>query len=108
MQVRSGTTLSWSGLPAPGRVLEDSQLMVEVQYRWRLVEWAGLEYQGTAFPALHPLEHNRVNQDLGIVFPLGPIGQFRLGTHHSWMHAPQGSQPWREGLRFQLGSTLRW
>lgn len=101
--VRSGTALSCNGLPVPARMLDDSQWLVEVQYHWRLLSWAGLEYQGTAFPS----GPERVNQDLGFVFPLGPMGQFRLGTRHSWQHTPQ-AQPWMENLQLQFGSTLRW
>jgi hypothetical protein len=105
--LRSATAVSCTGLPLPTRVLEESQLLVEVQYRWRLLSWAGLEYQGTAFPILNATEQSRVDQDLGVVFPLGQLGQFRLGTRHSWLHTPQ-PQPWTEGLQFHLGSTLKW
>jgi hypothetical protein len=104
---RSGPALSCTDRLPPDRALDDSQLFLEMQCRWRLLEWAGLEYQGTALPALSPTAHGRLDQDLGLVVPLGKAGQLRLGTKYSWESTSE-FQPWMDGLRLQLGSSLKW
>ncbi|HXG10322.1 MAG TPA: hypothetical protein VNK04_11205 [Gemmataceae bacterium] len=108
VQLRSGPALSCSDPLRPESALGGSQLLVEMQCRWRLLEWAGLEYQGTAVPALHAAEQGRLDQDLGIVFPLGKAGQFRVGTKHTWAGTAEAQPWWRENLQLQVGSTLRW
>jgi hypothetical protein len=104
---RGGPALRCTDWLAPDRALDDSQLFLEMQCRWRLMRWAGLEYQGTALPALGPAGHGRLDQDLGLIVPLGKAGQLRLGTKHSWESAPE-FQPWADGLRLQFGSSLKW
>src|SRR5262249_22018451 len=105
--LRSGPALSGTDPSRVDRAWADSQLFLEMQCRWQLLGWAGLEYQGAASQARTHTEQGRLDQDLGIAFPLGKAGQLRVGTKYSWEGAPE-PKPWTDGLRFQLGSSLRW
>src|SRR5262249_29974816 len=68
----------------PERAQEHSELLVEVQGRLPLLFGAGLEYQGSAVPALTPLAHDQITQDLRLALPVGSTGKLRLGARRRW------------------------
>jgi hypothetical protein len=82
--VRGGPGVSYTDPLRPERTLGQSDWQVEVQARCPLVFGVGLEYQGTATPALTPQDHDRINQDLHLAFPVGSSGKLQLGAKRQW------------------------
>jgi Protein of unknown function, DUF481 len=82
--VRSGPSVTYSDPLRPDRTKERSEWLVEVQAHWPILGKIGLDYQATAAPALSPLEHDWINNDLGLAAPLGSNGKVRLGARHRW------------------------
>jgi hypothetical protein len=79
-----------------------SEWLVEVQARWPLLASINLEYQGTASPALTPVDHDRINQDLGLALPLGTGGKLRLGARHQWENSLT-PKPTADSMQLYLG-----
>jgi hypothetical protein len=103
--VRSGPSVTYTDPLRPIQVREQSQWLLEVQARYPLLWGIGLEYQGTAIPALSPQERDRLNQDLRLAFPVGSNGKLRLGARHKWENAPT-PQPLSDGMQVYLGLEL--
>jgi hypothetical protein len=104
--VRGGHCVTCDDPIRPIRVKEESDLFLELQCRCPLPGKLNLEYQSTAFPALNISEHDRVNQDLRLAFPLWGLGQFRVGAKHSWENAI-APRPWAEGMELYVGLDLK-
>ncbi len=85
---------------------EKSQMVVELQANYLLFGPLKVEYQGAATPALDPLEHNRLDQDVRLAIPLGNGGHFRVGAKHSWEAQPT-TRPWTDGMQLYLGVGLK-
>ncbi len=85
---------------------EKSQMVVELQARYQLLGPLKVEYDGTALPALTPLDRHRLNQDVRFAIPLGNAGQIRLGARHAWEEQPV-PRPWTEGMQLYLGVGLK-
>jgi hypothetical protein len=84
-----------------------SQLIVELQANYSLLGALKLEYQGSAMPALDPLDHNRVQQDFRFAVPLGRAGDLRLGAKHQWEEQPGVARPWTDGMQIYFGLGLK-
>jgi hypothetical protein len=106
--VRTGPNVTWLVPSRPDHVLApEAPLFVEMQCRCPLPGDVGLEYVGSAVPALEPTAHNRLEQDLRLVVPLRPDWQLKVGAKHIW----QGVQEWEPlstGLQFYVGSGMKW
>jgi hypothetical protein len=107
LQFRSGPELTCSDPLQPLHFQEKSQLFLEMQCKCALLGLAGLDYVGSATPALTLAERDRLSQELRLTFPLGKIGQFQVGAKHSWENVPD-SQPWTNHVQLQIGSDLKW
>ncbi len=81
-------------------------MVVELQARYQLLGPLKVEYDGTALPALTPLDRHRLNQDVRFAIPLGNAGQIRLGARHAWEEQPV-PRPWTEGMQLYLGVGLK-
>src|SRR5207249_2355664 len=79
-----GPSVTYTDPLRPERLREKSGWLLEVQARWPILAGIGLEYQGTASPALTPLERDRILHDLRLAVPLGLGGKLRLGARHQW------------------------
>jgi hypothetical protein len=84
LTLRSGPGVSYSDPLHPLHTQGRSDWLVEVQARWPLLFGIGLEYQGSAMPALTPLQQDMVNQDLRLAFPLGAGGKLKVGAKQQW------------------------
>jgi hypothetical protein len=87
--------------------LQSQLLRLDVQCRYPLWAGVGLEYQGTAFPALNAWDREQLNQDVRVVCPVGKGGQLRLGAKHSW-EASAEPKPGAEALQLYGGFRLGW
>jgi hypothetical protein len=87
--------------------LEKSQLVVELQARYKLLGALKLEYQGSATPALDPLDHNRVQHDFRFALPLGQAGDVHVGAKHQWEDVAGPPRPWTESMQLYLGVGLK-
>jgi hypothetical protein len=87
VQVRGGPRLAYTDPLRPDRTSARSDWLLEVQARVPLLARVGLEYQGTAAPALTPVDHDWVNQDVHLAFPVGAAGKFQFGAKHHWEDA---------------------
>jgi hypothetical protein len=85
-QVRGGPRVAYTDPLRPDRTSARSDWLLEVQARLPLVARVGLEYQGSAAPALTPVDHDWVNQDVHLAFPVGAAGKFQLGAKHKWQN----------------------
>ena len=86
--VSSGPSVTYTDPLRLDRVQEHSEWLLEVQGRWPLLGKIGLEYQATAAPALTPLDHDWMNQDVGLAMPVCTGGKFRVGARHKWENVP--------------------
>jgi hypothetical protein len=84
-----------------------SQLVLELQANYSLLGALKLEYQGSAMPALDPLDHSRVQHDFRFAVPLGRAGDLRLGAKHQWEDQPGVTRPWIDGMQLYLGLGLK-
>ncbi len=84
LTLRSGP--SWTSTDAlrPNQVRDRTDWVLEVEGRVPLIAGVGLEYLGTALPAMTPTDHDRVTQDLRLAIPMGTAGKFTLGAKHQW------------------------
>jgi hypothetical protein len=109
VQLRGGRSLSYND-PLGTDHGERSQVFVEVQCHCPLPGQLGLEYLGSAVPALTPVERDRINQDLGLALPVGDLGKLRLGAKHQWESTP-ATKSWIDGMQlyvgFELGGTSK-
>jgi hypothetical protein len=109
VQVQGGRSLSYSD-PLGSDRGEHSQLFLELQCRCPLPlpGQIGLEYQGSAVPALTPQERDKINQDLGLAIPVGDAGRVRLGAKHQWENTPTTTarSSWLDGMQLYLGFEL--
>jgi len=98
--LRSGPSVTYTD-PLQ-RVREKSEWLLEVQARYPLLAGVGLEYQGSAAPALTPLDRDWINQDLHLAVPVGPGGKLQLGAKHRWENSTT-QKPLSDGMQFYLG-----
>jgi hypothetical protein len=101
VQLRGGPVVSCTDPQRGERAQAHSEVLVEVVARWALGQSIGLEYQGSATPALAPAEHDRINHDLRLALPLGRIGQLKLGARHHW-ESEGAARSWADGTELYL------
>ena len=105
LTLRGGPSVTYADPLRPERTKERSEWLLEVQARWPILAGIGLEYQGTAAPALTPLDKSWVNHDVRLAFPVGNTGKLRLGAKQRWEGVgEQRSAP--EGPQLYLGLEL--
>jgi hypothetical protein len=104
-QLRSGPTVTCTDPLRPERAQEKSELLVEVQGRLPLLFGVGLEYQGSAVPALTPQERDRLTQDLRLALPVGTSGKLRLGARRQWENVLE-ARPGAESTQLYMGLEL--
>lgn len=104
--VRSGAGVAYADLLRPERVKERADVLVEAEARWPLIFGLGLEYQGTAAPALSALERDWLSQDMRLAIPVGTAGKLRIGARHRWDITPE-PRPLTDGLQLYLGLELK-
>jgi hypothetical protein len=102
VQVRGGPGVTYLDPLRPEHVQEKPDWLLELKCRWSLLGGLGLEYQGSAVPALTPREADRIIQDLGLAYPLGQAGKLRFGAKHQWDHFLD-ARPGAEGMELYLG-----
>ncbi len=103
--VSSGPSVTYTDPLRLDRVQERSEWLLEVQARWPLLGKIGLEYQATAAPALTPLDHDWMNQDVGLAMPVCPGGKFRVGARHKWESVPD-PKPAPDSTQLYFGLEL--
>jgi hypothetical protein len=101
LQVRGGQSLSFSD-----RGAQPGAWFVELQASCPLPLDLGLEYQGTAIPALTTETHDRISQDLRLAKRLGKRGSVHIGAHHNWERSAT-LRGGLEGLQFYVGFELK-
>jgi hypothetical protein len=105
LTLRSGPSVSYSDAMRPERVRERAEWVLEVEGRLPLIAGIGLEFQGTALPALNPLDRDRVVQDLRLAFPVGANGKLKLGAKRQW-ETTSDSRVLNESSQLYLGLEL--
>ncbi len=105
LTLRSGPAVTYIDALRPDRVRERAEWVLEVEARWPLIAGIGLEYQGTALPALNPLDRDRVSQDLRLALPMGSGGKFKLGAKRQWENAAD-SRVLNDSTQLYLGLEL--
>lgn len=103
--LRGGPSVTYTDPLRPDRTRERSEWLVEVQAHWPILGKIGLEYQGTAAPALSPLDHDWINHDLGFAAPLGAAGKVRLGARHHWENVADPKST-LDGMQLYFGLEL--
>ena len=112
--IRCGPELSSVGSPQPGWAPEHSPfpfqphwLRLEALGRWPVGNGVGLEYQGTACPALDQRKRDQISQDLRFVVPVSRGGQLHFGAKYSWEGSDE-SKLGTESSQLYGGLQLRW
>jgi hypothetical protein len=103
--LRSGPSISYSDALRPDRLRERAEWLLEVEGRVPLIGGIGLEFQGAALPALNPLDHDRVMQDLRLAFPMGSTGKLKLGAKRQWETTP-AARVLNDSTQLYLGLEL--
>jgi hypothetical protein len=104
--IRSGPGVTCTDPLRPDRVREHADFLVEVQARWPLLFGIGLEYQGTAAPALNALDKDWIKQDVRLALPVGTAGKVQVGARHRWENSVE-PRPWSDGAELYLGFELK-
>jgi hypothetical protein len=102
---RSGPSVTYTDPLQPDRYKERAEWLLELQARWPIFAGIGLEYQGSAAPALSPLDRNWVNHDLRLAIPFGTAGKLRLGAKQRW-DGLGDPRPSTDGPQLYLGLEL--
>jgi hypothetical protein len=84
---------------------DHAEMLLELQCQCPLAGPFHLEYQGTAVPALSPIDHHRLDQDVRLALPLGRTGNFRLGAKCHWEEAAP-PRPLLDTMELYLGLGL--
>jgi hypothetical protein len=100
--LRSGPSVSHTD---PRGLKDRSEMLVDVQARWPLLARIGLEYQGSACPALSPLDKDWVDQDVRLAFPLGAMGKLKVGAKHHWENVNE-PRPGADHTQLYMGLEL--
>jgi hypothetical protein len=103
--VRGGPSVTYTDPLRPDRVQERSEVLLEVQARWPLLGKIGLEYQGKAAPALTPLDHDWLDQDVGLAAALGPGSKVRVGARRHWENVAD-PKPSPDNMQLYFGLEL--
>jgi hypothetical protein len=103
--VRGGPGVTYTDPLRPERAREQPNWLLEVQARCPWLYGVGVEYQTIAVPAMSPLEHGQVNQDLHLAVPVGSAGQVQLGAKHHWENTPDPRQA-PDSMQFYFGFRL--
>jgi hypothetical protein len=82
--LRGGTNLSYTDPMRVERAKEHSEMLLEIKGKYPLLFGINVEFQGTASPALNPLDHDWISQEVRLALPLGGSGQFHLGARQRW------------------------
>jgi hypothetical protein len=112
VQLQGGRSMTYSDPLGPlDRGGQHTELFFEVKCRCPLPlpGQIGLEYQGSAVPALSPQDRDKINQDLGLAIPVGDAGRFRLGAKHQWENTATttpAKSSWLDGMQLYLGFEL--
>lgn len=105
LQLRGGRAVSITDPMRAAPASEHAEVFVEVLGKYALPWRLGLEYQASAVPALTPLEHDKVSQDVRVAVPLGSAGKLRVGAKRQWQNL-DGPRPWTEGMELYVGVEL--
>lgn len=105
VMLRGGPSVTYADPLTPDHG-ERSQLLLEVQCHCPLPGQLGLDYQTTAVPALSPLEHDLITQDLGLALPVGDVGKLRLGAKHQWENVQTTRSSWMDNTQLYVGFEL--
>jgi hypothetical protein len=104
--VQSGPSVSYTDPLRPDRVRERSEWLMAVQARWPIFDKVGLEFQGKAAPALTPLDHDWMDQDLGLSAALCPGGTMHFGARHHWENTPDAKAS-PDSMQLYFGLELK-
>ena len=104
--VRSGPSMAYTDPLRPDRTQQRSEWLMEVEARWPIFGKVGLEFQGKAAPALTPLDHDWMDQDLGLTAPICPGGTVRFGARHHWENTPDPT-PASDSMQLYFGLELK-
>lgn len=104
--IRSGPGVSYTDPLHPLRTQGRSDWLLEFQARWPLLFGIGLEYQGSALPALTPLQQDMVNQDIRLAMPVGSGGKLKIGAKRQWTGVFDQRTAWTDNTQLYLGFEL--
>lgn len=103
---RGGPTVACSDPLRPDRMKEKSELLFELQGRCPLLFGVNLEYQGSACPAMSPLDRDWVSHELRLALPVGQGGTLKLGARQRWENVAE-QRSTTEGAELFLGLELK-
>lgn len=78
---------------------DQAQFLLEVQCRWPLMGTLGLEYDGSALPAMTPLDRPQLRHDVGLALPVAGNGKLKFGAKQQW----QGESTTEAYLTVEIG-----
>src|SRR5438270_3999885 len=96
LELRGGPAVKYNDALRPGPPNQASVLL-EVKATMPPTSSLGLEYLGEALPALTPVEHPHLNQDLGLAIPVSG-GKLKLGAKQRWDYLQTNAQPWTSSM----------
>lgn len=102
----SGPSVTYTDALRPDRTREQSAWLMEVQAHWPIFGKVGLEYQGKAAPALTPMDHDWMDQDLGLSAPICPGGTVHFGARRHWENTPNPT-PASDSTQLYFGLELK-
>ena len=103
-ELRGGSALKYSDAMHLTHTQEPGTVLLELEAKMPLLAGVGLEYSGHAQPALTPVDHPKLDQDLGLAFPVSG-GKFKLGAKHHWEQL-QTPQPWNGNMELYVGVEI--
>jgi hypothetical protein len=103
---RGGTNVTYSDPLRQERAKERSEMLLEVKGRYPLLFGINLEFQGSASPALSPLDHDWVSEEVRLALPLGGNGQFHFGARQRWENVVE-QRPTSDGTQLFLGLEFK-
>jgi hypothetical protein len=104
LELRGGPAVKYNDALRPGP-RDQASLLLEVKATMPLTSSLGLEYLGEALPALTPVDHPRLNQDLGLAIPVSG-GKLKLGAKHRLDYFQPNTQPWTSSMQVYVGIEI--
>jgi hypothetical protein len=104
--LRGGPGVNYSDVFRPDRVRERSAMLLEVQGRCPLLFGAAFEYEGTASPAMLPLDRDWASQEVRLALPVGAAGKLKFGARQRWDNVSD-QHATTDGAQLFLGVELK-
>jgi hypothetical protein len=105
LEVRGGGTLKYSDALRLEKTRDQASFLLELKAKMLVTGNIGLEYNGSALPALTPVDKPAITHDLGLAIPVSG-GKVKLGAKQRWEALQQDTRLWNTNMELYVGVEI--